>query len=1094
MGCYQSNVSPTHALIRQTKMQISHSVSARFLMLLLIGTILSGCTAESKKARFAGRAERFFRAGDYDKAKIEYLNLLRIDPQNATALSRMGLMWAEEGAPLRAGPFLVKARELAPSDLANRIKLARVFSSIGQRAEARKEAIAVLEQSPADGDAIMILVETAVGPEDIAYTEEQLQKFPQRENVSFLLASANLALRKGDPVSAERNIQRALSLDPKSAAAHTAMAVLQLSKKNISEAGEEFKTAAELAPPRSSETLKYAEFRMLTGAPEEVKEFLTRVVSQAPDFMAAWSLLAQVAIKEKKYDEALKLLDNVFGRDPDNIDARMVQAGAWIAKGENKKATEGLARLDRTYPNVPMIKFRLAQAYLQSGNPVQATAALDQVLSANPNFADAVLLRAELRLRAREPQPVIFEMIQLLKKRPDLIQARALLADAYRQLGRLDDAAAVIQEQIKLLPQSWQPYDMLGLILRQQNKTEEARQAFEKAAELNPNNLVTTDQLVELDLVKGNFDSATKRVQQQLEKTPQSAAAHVTEGKLHAAQGNFDQAEAAFLKAVDLDPNSSAAYDLLVSLYVSSNRLPDAVRQLEALLTKKPGDTRALTIAALIYQKTNDLPKARDAYEKLLAVNPDAVPALNNLAYLYSEHFNDLQKANELARKAHSLEPANPSPTDTLGWVLYKQGDYQQAVTLLQESSGKLPDNPEIQFHLGMANYMMGQTEAARAALQKASDSTVEFPGKEEARRRLALLGGAANEAERLSTAELETLSREQPNDPVALMRLGESYEAQAAFPKAAAAYEQALKANSKLTSAAVSLAQLNAGPLQNKEKAFEYAKKARELAPNDPRAAGRLGFIAFQTGNYPWAYGRLQDAARQIPDDPAIFHHLGWAAYSQGKVGEARQAMERVLKLAPASPEAAGSKAFLAMTALDEPRMDPIAADAEIDKILSADAGYVPALVARARIHMHRGNLKAAEVVYLDVLKRFPDFAPAQKYLAAIYAEDPATAAKAYDLAMSARKTLSADPDLSQTLGMLFYQRKEFSRAIQSLQDSGKSTPLDAKSLYYLGRSHLETGHPMEASEALSRAVGAGLPRALEEEAKRILGQSRGQ
>ncbi len=53
-------------------MQIPRSTFARVTIFLLIGTIISGCTAESKKARFSERAERFFKAGEYDKAKIEY--------------------------------------------------------------------------------------------------------------------------------------------------------------------------------------------------------------------------------------------------------------------------------------------------------------------------------------------------------------------------------------------------------------------------------------------------------------------------------------------------------------------------------------------------------------------------------------------------------------------------------------------------------------------------------------------------------------------------------------------------------------------------------------------------------------------------------------------------------------------------------------------------------------------------------------------------------------------------------------------------------------------------------------------------------------
>jgi len=307
--------------------------------------------------------------------------------------------------------------------------------------------------------------------------------------------------------------------------------------------------------------------------------------------------------------------------------------------------------------------------------------------------------------------------------------------------------------------------------------------------------------------------------------------------------------------------------------------------------------------------------KARDAYEKVVAASPDFVPALNNLAYIYADKLNDLKRASELAQKARSLAPTNPSVLDTLGWITYKQGGYQQAADLLSQSAAKSPDNPDIQFHLGMADYMMGRTDAARAALGKAVGSATEFEGKEEARSRLASLGQEGSAAPNLSAAELEASLKQQPNDPIGLAHLGEAYEKEGAVAKAADAYERALKANPKLVTAAMKLAQLNAGPLKNPDKALQYAKKARELAPADPHAAATVGSIAFQLGNYTWAYSLLQEGGRELPNDPAVLHDLAWAAYSLGKVAEARQTMQRVLSIGPSSPQSADARTFLSMT-----------------------------------------------------------------------------------------------------------------------------------------------------------------------------------
>ena len=106
---------------------------------------------------FLARADRYFSAGEYDKAKIEYLNLLRLDHQNVRAFQQLGFIWFEQGAPLRAIPFLVKARELAPQNIPARAKLALSFMGLGESAEARKEALSILGQDPANADAILLL-------------------------------------------------------------------------------------------------------------------------------------------------------------------------------------------------------------------------------------------------------------------------------------------------------------------------------------------------------------------------------------------------------------------------------------------------------------------------------------------------------------------------------------------------------------------------------------------------------------------------------------------------------------------------------------------------------------------------------------------------------------------------------------------------------------------------------------------------------------------------------------------------------------------------------------------------------------------------
>src|SRR5947207_12816552 len=103
--------------------RMSRELILKSTAVLLAGRTLAGCSAGAKKERILERADGYFKAGEYDKAKIEYLNLLRLDNQNITALQQLGLIWFEEGAPIRAIQYLYIVRELAHNNNPARIKI-----------------------------------------------------------------------------------------------------------------------------------------------------------------------------------------------------------------------------------------------------------------------------------------------------------------------------------------------------------------------------------------------------------------------------------------------------------------------------------------------------------------------------------------------------------------------------------------------------------------------------------------------------------------------------------------------------------------------------------------------------------------------------------------------------------------------------------------------------------------------------------------------------------------------------------------------------------------------------------------------------------
>jgi tetratricopeptide (TPR) repeat protein len=369
--------------------------------------------------------------------------------------------------------------------------------------------------------------------------------------------------------------------------------------------------------------------------------------------------------------------------------------------------------------------------------------------------------------------------------------------------------------------------------------------------------------------------------------------------KIYLAQRDFAHAEPDLLKAIDLNPKLEPAYQLLAQLYVAANRQEEAITKLTAFVenNKSPQAVPALMQLGMINEQMKRFDAARDAYEKLLAIAPNFAPALNNLAILYSDRFGQLDKAYDLATKAK--EAANePHIADTLAWILFKRGDYNGALPLLQDSASKLPNLPEIQFHLGMTYSMLGEEEPARAALQKAVDAPADFPAKDEARRRLAMLAIPAGTANATVRTELENYLRESPNDPVALTRLAEVQQREGAVDQAVKTYEKVVADSPSYAPAMRQLALLYGQLSTDSPKAYELVTKAHQAFPGDAVIAKTLGILSYRRAFYPQSVELLKEAAAKRKDDPEVLYYLGEVHRQLKDYTECKGELERALSL----------------------------------------------------------------------------------------------------------------------------------------------------------------------------------------------------
>jgi len=364
----------------------------------------------------------------------------------------------------------------------------------------------------------------------------------------------------------------------------------------------------------------------------------------------------------------------------------------------------------------------------------------------------------------------------------------------------------------------------------------------------------------------------------------------------------------------------------------------------------------------------------------------------------------------------------------------------------------------------------------ARTVLHQAKNSPDDFNGKGEIAPKLDILdkGGFAN----ASPADIQAVLDKQPGNLYAEMALGAAWMRQSQWLNAAATFEHALQQNPALTSAAMQLAELYAGPLSNSEKAFEMAEKAHDLAPADATISLLLGKIAFNKGDFLQAYNLIEENIHSAPADSdsiGLLQDLAWSAYSQGDISEARTVMGKVLNaVSQGSKDAADAQSFLDLT---DPDKNPSATtDSEISTLLAASPDDAPALMLRAQMEIQKGVTQGAIEDLSAVLRRFPDFPKAEQELAELYLLDPSSQDKAFDLAIKAHATHPNDPEISEVLAQASYQRKDYASTIRLLQDVSGRQPLGTESLFYLGMALWKSRASTSGRVALEEAVNGGL------------------
>jgi tetratricopeptide (TPR) repeat protein len=1065
---------------------------------------VTGCSRKSREARYLKSANAYYTARRFDYAAIQYLNVLRMDPNNAYAIQRLGSIYMGKGDLNRAYYLLQRADQLSPNNTDIEQQLGLVLLSAGDRAKARDQALAILKREPANGKALLLLSDCALGSTDVQAAHARFAGLLKtaKDKGPVYLAQGNLYLREGRFTNAATALHEALALDPKLSAVHTALGNLHWVQNNLTNADQEFQKAAELTTDNvAAAELKLGDFRLRAGNLQGATNVLEKLTHDAPEFLPGWAELGDIALSQKNFKQCQDILKRMQGINARDYRVQMFKAQMALAQNHIDEAIRELARLHKDYPSVPRVPYLLARACLANNDLPQALARAKEAVDLNPNYTDAVLLAGELSLRQNDPGSAVTALEALRRRQPQEIRTQLLLANAYQAQKRFPEALAIYQGLVTRFPTNALPHFMMGMAYKAEQRPAQARSAFRRALELAPNSFDALAQLSSLDVRQGNFTTARGLIETQIKRLPKAAMLRFLLAEVQIAQATRltadhktteakqtqKEAEQSLQLASQLDPNMPAPYLLLAQLYVKSGDYKVALEKCRQVIAKDPKNVAALMDEAVILDQTKDYANAAKTYDRLLGVNPDFAPALNNLAYDYSEHLKENVKALKLAQHARQLLPSDPSVADTLGWVLYKQGEYNRAASLFQESATLLSDQPDVQFHLGLNDYMLARLDEATQAFRRVLELNPKYERRSAIQDCLATLALNPRKADASTVGVLEQRVAKWPGDLVAYLRLGQVEERLGDRGKALAAYQKALALNSKAPPVLVNVARLYSDDPDKLKEAMDMAQTARGLSPNDPTIVALMGHLARRAGNYSWSASLLRQAASQSPADPEVCFDLARAEYGLGKVQEATNQAGKALAMAGFT-QAKAAREFLGFLAAVQEERPAAGMQAAVQAALKADPRDLAALMVQALIQRQAGHDAEAAAEYEKVLGLAPAFVPAMKTLVALYAGPLKQEQKALDIAQRMVSAAPNDGTAGKLLGELLYKTGDYRRCTTVLQRTASRSASDPEVFYYLGMAHCRLKEVKAGKKALQSSLALNLQPSLASEARKVL------